>query len=177
MEEIQLSRFILEDTKGTRSTVLIEENIRSGSRGKNELARIVQPGYKVRAVGLSHLYGGEAVLRIRDCDEVWLIWSPPEPEETTVPVTEPEETTAPVTEPAETTTPETEPETTTVPETLPPETEATEPETTTPATTAPEATAPPADPDNPPTGDAGILGYSMLLFVSLWGMTTLKKRR
>lgn len=71
-----ICRFQLEDEAGNRVTVLVESNIRSGSRGRNELARIVKPGNTVSAVGLVHLAEGETVLRLRDCDEVALLWSP-----------------------------------------------------------------------------------------------------
>ena len=169
-----VSRFLLEDEEGSESPVVIDGNIRSGSRGKNELARLIQPGYRVKAVGLSHLIEEEAVLRIRDCDEVWLLWSPPEPEETTVPTTVPEETTIPVTEPEETTVPVPEPEETVVPTSVPEETTVpvTEPE----ETTAPEPTKPPADPDNPPTGDGGIGLYVVLMCLSFLTMAVLRKR-
>lgn len=71
-----IHRLVLETADGSHTAVLVEPNIRSGSRGKNELARIVKPGNRICAVGLVHLAEGETVLRIRDCDEVTLLWSP-----------------------------------------------------------------------------------------------------
>lgn len=71
-----VSGFILEDEAGNRAAVLIDGNIRSGSRGKNELSRQVVPGNQVSAVGILHYTGGEPVLRLRDCDEVRLLHSP-----------------------------------------------------------------------------------------------------
>ena len=71
-----ISRILLETADGSRAAVLVEPYIRSGSRGKNELARIVKPGNRISAVGLVHLVDGETVLRLRDCDEVTLLWSP-----------------------------------------------------------------------------------------------------
>ena len=147
--------FVLRSEAGTEMTVWVESYIFSGSLGYNHLERIVKEGNRVSAVGFCHLLDGKPVLRLRDCDEVILLWQPPEPttepptEAPTEPVTEPpaEPTTEPVTEPpteppaepvAE---PSTEPEPPTEPETVP---------TTLPPTTAPSE---PADPDNPPTGD------------------------
>lgn len=73
---VGVSRFVLEDEAGRRSAVLVEDCIRSGSRGKNELSRQVAPGNLVSAVGILHNSHGEAVLRLRDCDEVHLLYSP-----------------------------------------------------------------------------------------------------
>ena len=107
-----ISTFLLEDAEGRKARVWAEDYILSGSLGgsrgrsigrqENYLSRIVTVGNKVSAVGFCHLAEGEAVLRLRDCDEVVLLWSPPEP--TTAPTTEaPTETPAteaPTTRPA-----------------------------------------------------------------------------
>lgn len=71
-----VSRFLVEDEAGNRTAVLIDGNIRSGSRGKNELSRQTVPGDLVSVVGISHISAGEPVLRLRDCDEVRLLDSP-----------------------------------------------------------------------------------------------------
>ena len=112
MEDGIISTFLLEDAEGRKARVWAEDYILSGSLGgsrgrsigrqENYLSRIVTVGNKVSAVGFCHLAEGEAVLRLRDCDEVVLLWSPPEP--TTAPTTEvPTETPAteaPTTKPA-----------------------------------------------------------------------------
>lgn len=87
-EEEAVHSFLLKDENGASVTVWVEDTTLSGSLGRNELARkVVQPGNKVSAVGICHLRAGEAVLRIRDCDEVQLLWTPEE----TLPATEPGE--------------------------------------------------------------------------------------
>lgn len=95
-------QFVIEDTTGNRGRVWIGEEISSGSLGRNELAKTIQVGNRVSAVGLCHGLQGETVLRVRDCDEVKLLWSPPEetlPEPTTEVTMEP--TTKPTTKPTE----------------------------------------------------------------------------
>lgn len=71
-----VSRFTLENGD-TSVEVLIEESIHSGSRGLNELARIVRAGNSLRAVGLCHRTGDQWVLRVRDCDEITLLEGQP----------------------------------------------------------------------------------------------------
>ena len=73
-----VSRFTLKDEKGDLATVLIEDYIRSGSSGLNELASEVKKGRTVRAMGILHLdVDGEPVLRARNCEEV--VYVPPIP--------------------------------------------------------------------------------------------------
>lgn len=163
--------FVIEDSTGARTTVWIGDAIFSGSLGWNELARIVQVGNRVSAVGLCHLLNGETVLRVRDCDEVRLLWAPPAEtvpetthllETTEVPTTAPTEaiTEAPTERPAETPTePPTEP--------------------VTESTTKPSA--PPAAPadtgSNPPTGDTSFPVWTpILMLLSLTGAGILLKR-
>lgn len=154
--------FVLRDASDREITVWVEEEIFSGSLGYNHLDRFVKPGNRVSAVGFCHLWEGQTVLRIRDCDEVLLLWEPPEP--TTEPVTETttepatEVSTEPTTEPTEE--PATEP--VTVPKTEPTE----PPETTAPPTTEIPTTVPPADPENPPTGD-GVSPQKLLLIMAI----------
>lgn len=76
-----VSRFTLRDDTGEEIEVIIEDYILSGSLGRNELARTVEPGNRIRAVGLLHLSDGEAVLRIRDCDEVTCVTEDSAPDE------------------------------------------------------------------------------------------------
>ena len=66
----------MEDSKGNRATVKIEDHIRNGSNGKNELHLTICKGRTVRAMGI--LYAdeyGDTVLRVRNCEEV--VWVPP----------------------------------------------------------------------------------------------------
>ena len=139
-------------------TVLVEDFILSGSLGYNHLDRTVKVGNRVSAVGLCYLTDGNPVLRLRDCDEVVLLWEPPAP--TTAPTTEP--ATEPATQPtaAPPTEPATEPSTLAATETTgAPTTEATAPSA--PAPTA--RPAPPAYPDNPATGDRTFPGQLLLI--------------
>ena len=91
--------FVLEDETGKEAVIWVEEYILSGSLGRNHLDTIVKEGNIVSAVGFCHLREGKTVLRIRDCDEVTLLWEIPEP--TTEPTTEvtTEATTEATTEP------------------------------------------------------------------------------
>ena len=74
-----ISRFIVEDIQGGRATILIEDYIRSGAYGTNELASQVKLGRTVRAMGLGHLdENGAPVLRVRNCEEV--VYVPPLPD-------------------------------------------------------------------------------------------------
>ena len=160
-----MKRFSLTDEEGEDALVLVEDFILSGSLGRNHLNHIVKEGHKVSAVGLCHLVDGKSVLRLRDCDEVVLLWSPPEP------TTEPE-TEAPTTEPPTTEAPATEPPATEVPTTEAPTTQPTEPPTTKPAA--------PAYPDNPPTGDGMVPGRILLtmgICFLLLGLTIKEKDR
>ncbi len=80
-----VAEFTLVDDRGTEARVLIEDSIRSGTTGLNHLEKIVRQGNRVRAAGL--VYCREAVLlRVRNCDEVELLWAPAEvPPATEVP--------------------------------------------------------------------------------------------
>lgn len=204
--EESVKSFVLRDASDREITVWVEDYIFSGSMGYNQLDRIVKPGNRVSAVGFCHLREGQTVLRIRDCDEVLLLWEPPEPttepatEAPTEPVTEPatEAPTEPATEPATEaptepatevpTEPTTEPgeEPTTEPATVPTTEPTAPPETTVPPTTEIPTTGipttepePPADPDNPPTGDRVSpqrLLLTMALCCVLCGVTIKKGR-
>ena len=73
-----VSRFTLTDANGDKATVIIEDNILSGSRGTNTLAKQVKAGRQVRATGLLHKdSNGISVLRVRNCEEV--VYVPPVP--------------------------------------------------------------------------------------------------
>lgn len=139
-----VSRFTLDGV-----TVIVENAIRSGSRGVNELARIVRAGNTLRAVGLGHWENGKPVLRLRDCDEVWLL----EGQTGTLP-TEPD-TDAPE---------NTEPEGPDDPDN--------------PGGNEPDfpGSGDPADPDeeNPPTGD-NIGLFVLLLLISGWLLLSLRR--
>ncbi len=66
-----VSRFTIQDILGDRATVLIEDSIRSGAYGANQLAAQVKKGRTVRVLGLLHKDEfGQTVLRVRNCDEV-----------------------------------------------------------------------------------------------------------
>jgi len=142
-------------------TVIIEDAIHSGSRGLNELARIVREGNALRAVGLLHREAGQTVLRLRDCDEVWLLEGQSEEDFPT----EPDGGTDDGEDPGD-------PDATNP--TDPDGTDPSNPDATDPDETKPtnpdgsDATTPgagdPADPegDNPPTGD------HIGIFVFLW---------
>ena len=139
-----VSRFQLDGV-----TVVVEDAIRSGSRGVNELARIVREGNALRAVGLGHWEHGQLVLRLRDCDEVWLLTGQSGP----LP-TEPD-TDAPA---------ETEPDDPSGPD------DPDDPDSTGPDDPdSPGGSGDPADPDgeNPPTGD-NITLFVCLLLISGW---------
>lgn len=147
-------RFVIKDENGARATVWIEDTIFSGSLGRNALAgKTVQVGNRVSAVGLCHRLNGETVLRVRDCDEVLLLWAPPEKTipETVPPTTPPntKPTTAPTTKPTMKPTTELTTEPTTKPTTEPAAEPATEPTTKTEP-----ATEPTAEPTRPTTKPA-----------------------
>lgn len=66
-----IAQIQLKDVVGDLATVVIEDAIRSGTTGKNELAGQVKVGRTVRVIGLLHRTGtGESVIRVRNCDEV-----------------------------------------------------------------------------------------------------------
>jgi len=145
-----VSRFTLDGVP-----VVVADAIRSGSRGLNELARIVREGNTLRAVGLGHLENGQLILRLRDCDEVWLLagQSGPLP-------TEPD-TDAPA---------ETEPE-------IPDDPDPGNPDSTGPDDPDSPGSGDPADPDdeNPPTGD-NIGLFVLLMLISGWLLLRSRRR-
>lgn len=66
-----VSRFTLLDSYGDATKIVIDPEIRSGAYGVNELAKVVKPDSTVRAMGLLVMEDtGQAVLRVRNCDEV-----------------------------------------------------------------------------------------------------------
>lgn len=66
-----IARLVLKDLQGDEAIVEIEETILSGTTGKNTLAKKIKVGSTVQAMGLLHMNAeGEAVLRVRNCDEV-----------------------------------------------------------------------------------------------------------
>lgn len=74
-----IRRFTLRDDGGDLAEVLIEDYILSGADGVNHLAKQVMEGKAVRAYGILHRESdGNAVLRVRNCDEV--VYIPPIPE-------------------------------------------------------------------------------------------------
>jgi hypothetical protein len=129
--------------------ILVEPEIRSASRGRNELSRIVRAGNTLRAVGLGHWENGKPVLRLRDCDEVWLL----EGQTGTLP-----------TEPGTDAPENTEPEGPDDPDN--------------PGGDEPDfpGSGDPADPDeeNPPTGD-NIGLFVLLLLISGWLLLSLRR--
>jgi hypothetical protein len=162
-----VSRFGLEDEAGNRATVIAEAGIASGSRGKNELSRLISPGNLVSAAGIVHLSQGETVLRLRDCDEVHLLNSPDWTElDNEAEETDPDDTG-----------------------------EHTDPDTGDPDSTDPDGTDPTdgdgdspgtdgggsegsGNPDtNPDTGDRGLHRYALLMLLSGLALWLLEKRR
>ena len=80
-----VSRFTLRDSRGDTAEIVVAPGIRSGAYGINDLAGRVQVGKTVRAMGLlSREESGQAVLRVRNCDEVVAV-----AERETVPVAAP----------------------------------------------------------------------------------------
>lgn len=76
-----ISRFTVKDIRGDLAEVVIEDTIRSGAYGTNELAAKIKKGRTVRAMGLLHLdTAGNPVLRVRNCDEV--VYVPPKADPT-----------------------------------------------------------------------------------------------
>ncbi len=75
-EDDTLAGCLLEDQNGNRAKVWIEDYIGNGSDGRNELHKVIRRGRKVRAMGLLHVDTyGDAVLRVRNCEEV--VFVPP----------------------------------------------------------------------------------------------------
>lgn len=153
---IGVSRFVLEDDGGRRLAVLAEAYIRSGSRGKNELSRLVSPGNLVSAVGILYISQGETLLRLRDCDEVHLLDSP----HWTEPGTGEEEEN-------------------------PDDGGNSNPDATAPDSTAPTddsgdssnpETGGSGEPEIPDTGDNGLTGYALLMTLSALALWLLRKR-
>ncbi|MDD5883411.1 MAG: CehA/McbA family metallohydrolase [Firmicutes bacterium] len=80
-----VSRFTLRDSRGDTAEIVVAPGIRSGAYGINDLAERVKVGKTVRAMGLlSREESGQAVLRVRNCDEVVAV-----AERETVPVAAP----------------------------------------------------------------------------------------
>lgn len=76
-----ISRFTIQDIRGHSATVVIEDGIRSGAYGTNELASQIKKGRTVRAMGLLHIDEfGKTVLRVRNCEEV--VYVPPKSDPT-----------------------------------------------------------------------------------------------
>lgn len=66
-----VSRFTLQDLRGDLVTVVVEDDIRSGAYGTNELASLLKKGRTIQAVGLLHVDEfQQSVLRVRNCDEI-----------------------------------------------------------------------------------------------------------
>ena len=67
---------LLEDETGNKAVVKIEDYIRNGSIGKNDLHLTIRKGRTVRAMGILYVDEyGDTVIRARNCEEV--IWVPP----------------------------------------------------------------------------------------------------
>lgn len=63
--------FTLRDSRGNTAEIVVAPEIRSGAYGFNRLADLVMPESTVRVIGLlSREENGQAVLRVRNCDEV-----------------------------------------------------------------------------------------------------------
>lgn len=99
-----VSEFVVKDARGDEARIFIDGYILSGTTGRNELAAIVKEGNTVSAVGLLYMHprtdaeGQEAVLRVRNCDEIKLIKEAeqkPTEEPTEKPTEKPAETTKP----------------------------------------------------------------------------------
>lgn len=75
-EDSTMAGCLLEDGNGNRAIVKIEDHIRNGSDGKNELHLTIRKGRTVRAMGILHVDEyGDTVIRVRNCEEV--VWVPP----------------------------------------------------------------------------------------------------
>ena len=74
----EVSRFLLRDSRGDTAEIVVEPEIRSGAHGVNDLAERVTLDGTVRAMGLLCLDdSGQAVVRVRDCDEVVAVAAQP----------------------------------------------------------------------------------------------------
>ena len=93
-----ISQCTLQDSRGQRITVFVEDFIRSAASGENTLAEDVRIGRTVRARGLVHRQNGETVIRVRNCDEV--VYVPPTPKPASRPDTTNPKTGDPITVPA-----------------------------------------------------------------------------
>lgn len=70
-EDGTVQQIILRQRDGHYATLLIEEEILSGTYGINDLAQRIPKGAEVRALGILHRDAdGTSVLRVRNCDEV-----------------------------------------------------------------------------------------------------------
>ena len=75
-----VSRFTIRDIVGDQATVIIENDITSGTYGTNELATDIKVNRTIRAIGLLHIDEyGTTVLRVRNCDEVAYVPPIPDP--------------------------------------------------------------------------------------------------
>lgn len=71
-----ICEILMKDKNGNQAIVQIEDHIRSGSTGENDLAKDILVGRTVRAYGIVHIRDdGETVIRVRNCDEV--VYVPP----------------------------------------------------------------------------------------------------
>lgn len=76
----KVSRFTLRDSRGGAAEIVVDPQIRSGAYGVNELAEVVKAGQTLRVMGLlSRDEAGQAVLRVRNCDEVVAVDPVPAP--------------------------------------------------------------------------------------------------
>lgn len=76
----QVSCFTLRDSRGDTAEIVIDPEIRSGAYGVNALTDVVKVGQTVRVMGLlSREETGQAVLRVRNCDEVVAVPAIPVP--------------------------------------------------------------------------------------------------
>ena len=75
-EDGTLAGCLLADENGNQAKISIEDYIRNGSDGGNDLHKRIRRGRTVRAAGLLHIDEyGDTVLRVRNCEEV--VWVPP----------------------------------------------------------------------------------------------------
>ncbi len=75
-EDDTMAGCLLQEEGGRQVKILIEDGIRNGSDGENELHKSIRKGRTVRAAGLLHLDEyGKTVIRVRNCEEV--VYVPP----------------------------------------------------------------------------------------------------
>ena len=75
-EDGTMAGCLLVDETGSKAIIRIEDNIRNGSDGKNELHLTICKGRTVRAMGILYTDEyGDTILRVRNCEEV--VWVPP----------------------------------------------------------------------------------------------------